>query len=189
MLLVGGGRLVLALLVGAMLSPGVQAQGPTTASLRQGVTRPMPADTLPRAAVRLGGAGGRAVASVFGSVLGIYGGVALATNLLPRRECGDDPGLCEAIAGLALGSIVGAGFGAAVGRGNGACGFRRRLVRGEVGAAIGFAAGFGLSVIASDGDGLLGFFIGGPLGAVIGATAATSSCIGWSERPLPNGSW
>ena len=183
MLLVGARRLVLALLVGAILSPGVQAQGPTRASLRQGVTRPLPADTLPRAAVRLGGAGGRAVASVLGSVLGISGGVALATNLLPRRECGDDPGFCEAIAGYALGSIVGAGFGAALGRGNGACGFRRRLLRGEVGAVIGFAAGFGLSVMADD-DGLSGLLLGGPLGAVVGATAATSSCIGWSERPL-----
>ena len=184
--LVGEWQLLPALVISVLLAAPLQAQGPTIATLRQGVSRLAPVDTAARVSVRSGGTGSRAVASLVGSTLGIVGGVWLAVKLLPQSECVDDPALCGAIPGAALGSIVGAGLGAALPRGNGACAFRRRVARGQLGAAIGFALGYGLLVIASDGDVGSAVVVGGLLGAAIGGTEGASRCTTQSGSTPPS---
>ena len=149
----------------------VLAQGPSFAALRAGVSRPQSSDTLaPRFALS-GSTGERALLSVVGAALGAVGGAALAVKVLPPTQCGDDPGLCEALPGLAVGSILGAALGAALPRGTGACGFRRLAPR----ALLGSSAGYLFGAVVS-GDPLVGMFFGGPVGAVIGGTFGARRC-------------
>jgi len=149
------------------------AQAPTLAASRSGITRVAVIahrDTLP-SLIRTGSTGARVATSAAGALIGALGGAWLATELLPQSQCGDDPGLCEALPGLAVGSILGAAVGAAMPRGTGECPFRSRAQRGIVGALFGY--GFGA---VAGGSPLAGLVITGPIGAATGAFIATGKC-------------
>lgn len=158
-------------LVAAAVPGTAAAQGPSLSALRSGVSRPFPADTLPPRLVPAGSPVQRTVLGFLGSAVGAVGGAALAVAVLPESDCGDDPGLCEALPGIAIGSIVGAGLAAALPRGNGTCEFRRRFPRGVIGAAVGYL--FGAAVTGAP---LVGLVIGGPIGAAVGGAVGANRC-------------
>lgn len=150
---------------------GAAALGPRPAVV---VWAPGPAPGSTRVGRRPGG-GGRAfgirvVTGALGGAVGLAVGAVAASQILPRRECGDDPGLCEAIIGGSVGTVVGAGLGAAAPKLGSSCGFGQRASVGLVGAALGAVAGYAAG--APTGVVLLTF----PLGAGVGGAAGAWWC-------------
>ncbi len=152
-------------------SVSVLAQGPSLAALRAGVSRPQSSDTLAPRFAPSGSTGERALLSVVGAAVGAVGGAALAVKVLPPTQCGDDPGLCEALPGLVLGSVLGAAVGAALPRGTGACRFRHLAPRALLGSSLGYLFGAAVS-----GDAMSGILLGGPIGAVVGGVVGARRC-------------
>ena len=161
---------LLALAVSTSSIP-VPAQSPSLAALRAGVSRPQSSDTLAPRSVPSGNTGGRALLGVVGAALGAAGGAALAVEVLPPTQCGDSPGLCEILPGIAVGSILGAALGAALPRGTGACEFRRLAPRALLGSSVGYLVGAAVS-----GHPVVGILIGGPIGAVGGSVVGARRC-------------
>lgn len=152
-------------------SVSVLAQGPSLATLRAGVSRAQSPDTLAPRFAPSGRTGDRVLLSVVGVVVGALGGAALAVEVLPRTQCGDDPGACEAVPGLVFGSVLGAAVGAALPRGTGACRFRQLAPRALLGSSLGYLLGAAVS-----GDALSGTLLGGPIGAVSGGVIGARRC-------------
>lgn len=171
---------LVALIFGA--AAPLASQAPPGAALVAGATpraaRPATVTLAPGAApagVGAGRAGGdesgvgvRMVSGALGAAVGLAAGAAAAYRVLPHGECGDDPGLCEAVRGAAIGVVVGAGLGAALPKLGSPCGFGRRAGAGLVGAALGALAGY--VVVAGTGAAVITVPLGGVGGGVAGAT-------------------
>jgi hypothetical protein len=167
-------RLVSAALLALAISTSsvsVLAQGPSLAALRAGVSRAQSSDTIAPRVAPSGNTGQRVVLSVVGMTVGALGGAALAVKVLPPTQCGDDPGLCEAVPGFVFGSVLGAAVGAALPRGTGACRFRQLAPRALLGSSLGYLFGAAVS-----GDALSGILLGGPIGAVAGGVVGAQRC-------------
>ena len=117
-----------------------------------------------RVAIRsLHGLGGIAFGGVAGGAAGYY--------LLPRGDCGDDPGLCEMVAGAMLGSFVGLTMSAAGSRLGSTCSYGRRVLWSAGGSLL---------------FGSIGYAIGGhrrdwlaaatPVGALVGGAFGADMC-------------
>lgn len=170
-------RVVLAALVALALSPSVAsmlgAQGPRLGDARVGVSRSTsdaaPA-VLPRspAPVGAGEVAGRLAAGTAGAVIGSIVGAVVFSELLPQRSCGDDPGLCEAMLGYAVGGAWGAAIGATTPTGTNPCARRRRFGH----ALLGALPGVMVALTAHE----FNTFLFAPLVSVAGATAAVTIC-------------
>ena len=122
------------------------AQQPTPA----GVTRRnfSPADPDHGASVtgRAPEPAARTLVRTLTGALGFAGGAAIGVgvaNASGPHHCGcDDPGLNEALTGIIIGGVVGAGIGAAIPTMGTECAAHGRFLRALGGSALGFAAGF-----------------------------------------------
>lgn len=113
----------------------------------------------------------RGLSGIVGASLGAVVGGFIGYGLVPHGECGDDPGLCETIAGALVGSFAGLSIGAAMPRFASSCSFRSRFIRSLGGSSVG---------------GVLGYAVGGarrdwlaaatPLGAIAGAAVGAHWC-------------
>jgi hypothetical protein len=114
---------------------------------------------------------GRSLSGIGGSVAGAFVGGSVGYFVWPHGDCGDDPGLCELLAGATAGAILGLTLGAALPRLASTCRFGRR---------------FTWSVFGSTLAGALGYAVGGrsrywlaaatPVGAVVGAAVGADAC-------------
>lgn len=186
----GTGAVVRLALAAALALPCVVgAQAPEPARLVAGVTTvratviaaaPSPATAgadpaaspalQPPAPVRRH-AGLQILGGVVGAYGGAFGGALLGTAVLPRTQCGDDPGLCEAVPGAIVGTVVGSAIGAALPSGGERCTFGRRALYGIGGGALGFLAGVGAAAVAPA-SGLVTV----PVGTGIGSGLAAWAC-------------
>lgn len=163
---------IAALMLALLACPSAAAaQGPSLTALRSGVSRPTPADTATPRLVPSGATGRRIFGGIVGAYLGTFAGAALASAVLPRSQCGDDPGLCEAMLGAVVGGVVVSGLFAALPRGNGNCTYRRLAPRALMGATVGYLFGAVVS-----GDPFAATLLGGPVGAGLGAAFGANSC-------------
>lgn len=125
-----------------------------------------PADTTTRMHVRVAE---RVFASAGGAVLGLMGGVLIASQI-PAHDCGcDDPGLAEAIYGGLAGVTLGAALGASAPELRSVCSFGSRFGRSLLGAGLGTVAG--VFAVVSAGN----IFVV-PVGAAAGSLAALGRC-------------
>jgi hypothetical protein len=179
----------LALVAALALPCVVGAQAPEPSRLVAGVTTvpaaviapapaPATADADPAAspalqppAVPKRHAGLQILGGVVGAYGGALGGALLGTAVLPRTQCGDDPGLCEAVPGAIVGTVVGSAIGAALPSGGERCGFGRRALYGIGGGVLGFAAGVGAAAVVPA-SGLVTV----PVGTGIGSGLAAWVC-------------
>src|SRR5678815_2167594 len=124
------------------------------------------ADTATRTNVRVAE---RVFASAGGAVLGLMGGVLIASQF-PAHDCGcDDPGLAEAIYGGLAGVTLGAALGASAPQLRSVCSFGSRFGRSLLGAGVGTVAGVFVGVSAGN------IFVI-PVGAAAGSVAALGRC-------------
>ena len=84
----------------------------------------------------------RAVSAAIGWFPGAFVGGYVGYHLLGHSPCGcDDPGLSEALIGVAIGGTLGASLGAALPGLKSHCSFGQRWARGLAGAVIGMGLG------------------------------------------------
>ena len=111
----------------------------------------------------------RGLGSAGGAVLGLIGGVFIASQL-PAHDCGcDDPGLAEAIYGGLAGVTLGAALGAAMPDLRSVCSFGGRFGRSILGGALGTVVGTFAAVSA-------GNIVFIPAGSAAGSLAALGRC-------------
>lgn len=134
-----------------------------------GVVAPRWIQTQAQPASPAGRVGSRVLLGVVGSVAGLFVGGLAGFDLLPRRDC-DDPGLCEIVVGVMIGSVLGAAIGTAAPDGPAGCTFGRRFALSLLGAAVGGAAGW----LTGGGDNIT--LIAVPIGAIIGGVAGAERC-------------
>lgn len=111
----------------------------------------------------------RAALGILGSFAGLVAGGFIGYGM-PDGECGDDPGLCEMLTGMLIGTVSGAALGAALPRRGSTCGFGGRAALGVVGALL---LGLGGGAIGAQADSqwiLLTAPVGAGLGGAIGAS-------------------
>jgi hypothetical protein len=111
----------------------------------------------------------RTVTSFIGWFPGAVIGGVIGTRV-PRGPCYcDDPGLKQAVIGIAIGGAIGAAVGAAVPKLNSPCSFKRRFGLGLLGSAVG--AGVGM-IEYTEGSRAVTV----PLFSIIGASVAEVRC-------------
>lgn len=111
----------------------------------------------------------RTITALAGWPLGALAGGFVGAGV-PHGPCGcDDPGLKEALIGVAIGGAVGAAVGAAAPKLNSHCTFARRLGLGLVGSVLG--TGVGLIPIT---EGAQAITV--PVFSIVGAALAESPC-------------
>ena len=113
----------------------------------------------------------RSVSGIAGSFAGLLAGGIIGYGM-PDRECGDDPGLCEMVAGMLIGTVTGAALGAALPKRGSTCGFGGRAALGVVGAIL---FGLGGAVVGAQGDSQW-VLLTTPLGAGFGGAIGASLC-------------
>lgn len=155
----------LALFLAALAAP-LEAQELEPLAVRQTPRVVMAA--LPQEQPARNELGVRVGLGIAGGFVGLLAGGVIGYGM-PDGQCGDDPGLCEIVAGMAIGTALGAGLGAAIPRRGARCDFFGRAALGVVGAIALGAAGVALGFHSPAVLVTVPVFAG--LGAGIGATA------------------
>lgn len=114
----------------------------------------------------------RAGVGVVGWFAGVAAGAFIASTL-PRHDCHcDDPGLNEALAGIAIGGVGGGAVGAAIPNAGATCGYGARFGRGLLGSAVGMLLG-GVITLPTFAPAAI---VALPLGSASGAALAIGDC-------------
>jgi hypothetical protein len=163
-------RLVVLLAMSFVPSVPLLAQIPTPTALRASGAPAFVAAQAPPVHAASGKGiflGVRLLTGLLGASLGLATGAFLGGNFLPRGDCGDDPGLCEAILGGITGLVAGAGIGAALPQGRSTCTTGKRIMTGLLGSTAG---GIGVILVARrEGRVFVAFSVGSIAGGAVGA--------------------